>query len=134
MIRYNGKDYEEFTSDKVIIFDTPQPVLVWDEGLKITGEMVAYIPACQHPVITSKNSWLHCARPCAVRRVTNKELAIWCAKGNGQVRCAGAANTHAFFSYALGTDDDPVTADYAVKRFDDEDWHLPTVEYLGIEE
>ena len=133
MIRYNGKDYEEFTSDKAIIFDTPQPVLAWDEE-PVTDEMVAYIPASEYPVITKHNAWRHCAKECLVRRVTNKELAIWCANGNGQVRCAGAANIHTFFSYAFGTDDDPVTADYAVRRFDDEDWHLPTVEYLGIEE
>lgn len=134
MIRSNGKDYEEFTSDKAIIFDTPQSVIVWDDGPMIPAEMVAYIPDSKHPVITRKNSWRHCAKECAPRRVTNKELAIWCAKGNGQVRCAGAANIHTFFSYAYGTDDDTVTDDYAVKRFDDEDWHIPTTEYVGIEE
>ena len=132
MIRYNGKDYEEFTSDKAVIFDTPQPVIVWDEGPMITGEMVAYIPDSTHPVITKKNSWTHCAKQCATRRVTNKELAMWCAKGNGQVRCAGAANVHTSFSYAFGTDDFPVTHDYAVRRFGDEDWHLPTTEYVEI--
>ena len=135
MIIHNGQEYEEFTSDKAIIFDTPQPVLVWDEGLKITGEMVAYIPACQHPVITSKNSWLHCARPCAPRRVTNKELSMWCAAGNGQVcSCVGVANIYTVFSYAFGTDDEPVNEDCAVRRFGDDVWHTPTAEYLGIKE
>lgn len=67
------------------------------------------------------------------KRATNRQLAKWCAEGNGQIHYIGAANTHSFYSYQHEIDEIYVTNDVMVRKWDDTEWHEPDVQYMGLE-
>lgn len=119
-----------------IVFDKPKEMLAWNKNNYPTKRtIVAILP--NGTAIDIDHNWIeHCARiPDALKPrtiPTNKELAEWCAKGDGQVHCVGAANVHTFYSYQNEDDDSPVTKDIRIRKFGDKEWVEPTLEYLGI--
>ena len=62
------------------------------------------------------------------RRMTNRELAKWLAKGNGQWRTTVSliARTSWEYSNAVGHKD--VQDDIVIRGWDEEEWHEPLVE------
>lgn len=138
MITYKGKQYEEFTADKNIMFNPPKRAIFWDTDAdactEVCDDLIAFCPGRMHPAIAQRNSWRHCAILPEPRNATNRELAEWCAQGKGQVHYHGGANVHSFYSYQNEDDDTLVTNDITVRKFGDAEWHKPTTEYLGLTE
>lgn len=119
-----------------VVFDKPKKMLAWNHNNYPTKRtIVAILP--NGTAIDIDHNWIqHCAYiPEALKPrtiPTNKELAEWCARGNGQVHCVGAANVHTFYSYQNEEDDSPVTGDVRIRKFGDKEWVEPTLEYIGI--
>ena len=68
--------------------------------------------------------------------VTNRELARWLAQGNGEYTEKGirdtSINCYANFDYPSLFQDDPIPDSFLIRKWDDEEWHEPTREYLGL--
>lgn len=66
-------------------------------------------------------------------RLTNYELALWLAKGNGQKisDIAGKVSTH--HSYNAGDFGRPVKKRIKVRKWGDKIWTDPTTDYCGVE-
>lgn len=62
------------------------------------------------------------------RRLTNKELSEWIAKGNGQGRVKGTNTANTFYMYDSNEDSEPVPTTIEVRTWDGE-WHEPTADY-----
>jgi hypothetical protein len=138
-IKYKGMELEEVTTPQ--IFDPPQEMLVIDElDDKPIKKKVAAILAtgyCHNVVATDETFWQSCFRipdPPKPRRATNRELARWLAQGNGEVLCSDHRMIHSFWEYDVVTSGLSVCDDARVRKWDDTEWHEPTVEYLfGVE-
>lgn len=129
-----GKELKIVTEP--VVFDEPKEMLAWNKSNYPTKRtIVAILP--NGTAIDIDHNWIdHCAyipeelKPRTIP--TNKELAEWCAKGNGQVHYVGAANVHTFYSYQNEDDDSLVTKDIRIRKFVDKEWVEPTLEYIGI--
>lgn len=67
--------------------------------------------------------------PVKDRYITNKELAMWLSKGNGQIRIGDNDVTFTYYCYGL---DDDFEIDYLsikVRKWEDDEWHEPTYSY-----
>lgn len=148
-MKYKGIKLKEFTSDNPVVFDPPRKMLVWEELMKFPTEMevYAFMPAWKYPVATAGNTFAHCAeipedteepKP---RRATNREFAHWLAKGYGEKTYVEdrepiddtiyASNE---YTYNCSCADDSVPEEFFVRKWDDDEWHEPTVDYMGLEE
>lgn len=145
-MKYKGKELKEFTSEKPVVFDPPRKMLVWDNGIIDTPRLAlatAYIPGRFYPVIGAATVYRHCAeipeepKP---RRATNRELAKWLAQGKGEKVYynksldEGVCFVATVCRYEVGDADIPVEDGYSVRKWDDEDWHEPTADYMGLED
>lgn len=132
-MQYNGVELEEITESQV--FDPPQNLLVWnDSASKPTAITVYSIDNRRiYKVIGESSTWRHCARiPESLTRATNRELARWLAEGKGQF--LNSANwIYAEFDYSKSKDNCLVFEGFKVRKWNDEDWHEPTKEYLELE-
>ena len=73
-------------------------------------------------------------KPEESKPVTNRELARWLAQGNGEYYeydCDGW-ESHRCIEYQYEQDNLPVSK-VMVRKWEDEEWHNPTREYLGLE-
>lgn len=61
---------------------------------------------------------------------TNKQVAEWLSKSNGQIRLECTISTD--YEYSLSMDN--ATCGYKVRRWEDIEWHDATHEYLGIKD
>ena len=140
-MNYKGMKLKEITVPQV--FDPPRQMFVWDKDVKCNDPLVQTVYAVIRTVAGTTQAvgagsarWLHCAEipeePKPRSKPTNKELAEWCAKGNGQIHYIGAANVHSFYSYQNEDDDSLVTRDVRIRKFGDTEWREPTVNYMGI--
>jgi hypothetical protein len=59
-------------------------------------------------------------------RLTNREVAEWLAKGNGQVLLDDLIDV--CFMYSPREEND--ICDFQIRKWSDDDWHLPTKEYI----
>ena len=59
-------------------------------------------------------------------KLTNREVAEWIARGEGQVLHSGNVMTD--FYYGDTRDDEP--CGYKIRKWSDYEWHLPTKEYI----
>ena len=64
----------------------------------------------------------------ARRLVTNRELAMWLSKGNGEI----CMNTDIKLTYHQYERDDELVTDILVRKWCDDGWHKPTRQYLGL--
>ena len=62
------------------------------------------------------------------RRATNRELAKWLAKGNGE-KTEDAYNKQ---SHSYIVDNYLVNDKIKIRKWEDTEWHEPTVDYMGI--
>lgn len=134
-IKYNGMEIESISECKV--FDEPRNMLVWNSCFNgpVERPVCAIIPY-RHAgsVITTNGAYEYCAeipeKP-APRRATNRELAKWLAQGNGEV----IDSTHyitTYHEYFRCLDNNDVHKTIQVRKWDDTEWHEPTVEYMWI--
>lgn len=63
------------------------------------------------------------------KRMTNRELAMWLAKGNGQVKYA-TGYVSAYHGYAEGIDHEETQEEIKVRKWDSTEWVEPTVDLL----
>ena len=131
-IKYNGMELEEFKECKV--FDSPCEMCVWNDndGLPTVQFVCAVIPY-RHvgQVITTNGAYEHCALlpdPPKPRRATNRELARWIAEGKGEILVPHCVTQHV--SYAVGQDNAECVSGQQVRKWEDDEWHEPTVDYL----
>ena len=138
---YNGKELKPITEPQV--FDPPRKMLVWD-GCSIipqVRDVVAILPKCnvQRRVMTySGVGWTYCAEFEEVynpRRATYLEFSRWLAQGNGQVHTdSNGGNIDSAIIYDDKCDDTPVRDGLTARKWGDTEWHVPTIDYLGIKE
>lgn len=135
---YKGIELKEFESEKPVLFDPPKKMLVWDydDETPTEVEVLAFIPNRYRKVIEQTFVYRHCAEIPEVlyRRATNRELAKWIAHGNGQIHCSGGIRTWTEHHYDIGQDDDACSTFIKVRKWGDNEWHEPTLEYLGLED
>ncbi len=139
-MKYKGKELKEITTPQIV--DPPKEMLVWsDEMVKMNKEpqketVYAVVKLGTHFVaITSSYQWDYCAEipeQTKPRRATNRELSKWLAQGNGEENEDDWVLTaHVYKSYEANVE---VSDEIKVRKWDDTDWHEPTVDYMGIED
>ena len=68
--------------------------------------------------------------------VTRRDLARWLAQGNGEYTEKGlrdtSINCYANFDYPSLFQDDPIPDSFLIRKWDDDEWHSPTREYMGL--
>ena len=117
-------------------------MLVWDyePGCLLKADVLAIVNGREsgYPVITKTGTYRHCAeipeepKP---RRVTNRELSKWLAKGHGEytnTQCT--ASSYITYAYLFDSEESEVSENILVRKWDDDEWHEPTVDYMGIEQ
>lgn len=140
-IAYNGMEkLEEITETKV--FDEPHDMFVWNNSDNVpTRRSVCAIIPYRHAgsVITTNGAYEHCAeipeKP-APRMATNRELARWLAQGNGELADKTDNYNLAYtnYDYLIDRSEEFVSDSIEVRKWDDTEWHEPTVDYIGLEE
>lgn len=143
-INYNGMELDVFTSDKPVIFDTPRrcvTITINNNGEKKAYKenlLMAYIPERDFPAILENDAFKCVAllpeKP-APRRATNRELAKWLAQGNGEWRYGESDRVHSNigFGYDGNKENNTLDEKVMIRKWDDAEWHEPTVDYMGIE-
>ena len=154
-MQYKGHELVEVTEPQV--FNPPKKMLVWDsQDDSPTLEIVyAITKEATYPVVIDREDYgvydakMFCAeipeepKP---RRATNRELAKWLAQCNGEMTFKSNSEIdHIVYTLhcyeeeyadeecdrALKRDDDGSWI--VVRKWDDDEWHEPTAEYLGLE-
>lgn len=137
-MEYNGIKLTEVTGSQIV--DPPKEMFVWDydPGCLLRADVLAIVNGREsgYPVITKTGTYRHCAdipeepKP---RRATNRELSKWLAKGHGEYRNQIGAVSNLYIYVDLETDE-AVPSYIRVRKWDDADWHEPTVDYMDIEQ
>ena len=138
-MEYNGIKLKEVTETQIV--DPPKKMHVWDyepENL-LKADVLAIVNGRDSgfPVITKTGTYRHCAeipeepKP---RRATNRELSKWLAKGHGEYTNTLCCSTsYITYAYLFDSKESEVSENILVRKWDDVDWHEPTVDYMGIE-
>ena len=142
-MKYKGIELKEFASDKPVILNPPKEMLVWDyesSAEPSRAKVYAYLPNRDYPFQTaSRYNFKHGAEEPKPRRATNRELARWLAQGNGEKKRLdeyekeGVVFVSIEFTYEFGDAYLPVDECYFVRKWEDKEWHEPTVDYMGLE-
>ena len=138
-MEYNGIKLTEVTGSQIV--DPPKKMLVWDydPGCLLKADVLAIVNGREngYPVITKTGAYRHCAeipeepKP---RRATNRELSKWLAKGHGEYSNTVCCPTsYITYAYLFDSEESKVSDNILVRKWDDADWHEPTVDYMGIE-
>lgn len=149
-INYNGMELEEITTP--YIDNLPKKMLVWGHGVPFERTVCAtaidnfgelfFIARGENEKRGGVDVWKHCAeipeepKP---RRVTNRELAEWLARGNGQVSyfnengygCVSSSWTYMNGDPASPTDEGN-NKDLSIRRWGDTEWHDLDAEYMEV--
>ena len=153
-MQYNGHELKAITEPQ--IFDPPKKMLVWDDGYLdcYEKEVSAITEHGTFVCLRDKDAKVydHCAeipddpKP---RMATNRELAKWLAQGNGEMTFKSKSESDidniACPSHCYEEEYADEECDKALKRaedglwivvrkWDDTEWHEPTVDYMGLEE
>lgn len=144
-MKYKGKELKEITTLQV--FDPPKKMLVWwfndDSDIPEEKIVTAIVKTTDgiRTITSDLRNYPHCAEipeEPKSRRATNRELARWLAQGNGQVSYFDEYGTRlvstswTYISGDLASPTDEVN-DEAIRKWDDTDWHEPTVDYMGMD-
>lgn len=131
-MKYKGIELKEVTEPQ--IFNPPKKMLVWDKDNEYpaTAEVCAITNRKFLRVITENADRRHCAEIPEQKKVTNRELARWLAKGNGEVMWAN--NVLSNWNYSNDEENKVLDESLSVRKWDDTEWHKPTRECLGLED
>lgn len=140
MVKRNYYGIELVAVTETKVYDEPHEMFVWNnEGDEITKKAVCAIIPYRHSgsVITTGGAYSYCAeipeKPIP-RLATNRELARWIAQGNGEFKQHATTSVqNCFISYEESYGDKKVADYIRIRKWDDTEWHVPTVDYLGIE-
>ena len=132
-MEYNGIELKKITTSQ--IFDPPKEMLVWDyvDSAPFKMPVHAIVASKTFPVIAEEGDYQYCAEIPETPRVTNRELSKWLAKGHGEYRNQIGAVSNLYI-YVDQETDVVVPSYIRVRKWDDADWHEPTVDYMGIEQ
>lgn len=139
-MKYNGIELKEFTSDKPVLFNPPRTMLVWNRADSEPCErnVVGYLPIREYrKVITRGDEYMFCAEIPETpksRRATNRELAKWLASGNGESLNHRSNIVHHEYSYGFSLDNESVPSTHVIRKWEDKEWHEPTIDYIGLSE
>lgn len=64
------------------------------------------------------------------KRMTNRQLAMWLAKGNGELSGVNYANVFSKWSYPKEEQDDEVSEGIGVRKWGSDEWVKPTTDLL----
>lgn len=135
-MKYAVKELVEITTPQV--FNPPKKMLVWDNSIKHAKPSVQTVYSViikdtgATQAIGESRRWSHCAEIPTARRATNRELAKWCAQVNGEnTDGCWVYQTHA---YPKAAENIEVDENILVRKWEDADWHEPTVDYMGIKD
>ena len=134
-MKYKGKELKEITTPQII--DPPKKMIVWGDAVEPEVQTVYAIVRTKDGRTQAIGDWRweHCAeipeepKP---RRATNRELAMWLAQGKGE-QFEGGCVIHRH-SYLPDNTNKEVGDGFMIRKWDDTDWHEPTVDYMGIED
>lgn len=136
-MKYNGIELIKITEPQIL--DPPKKMLVWNNIMDytITSLVVAIVERMDGicAICHDGEIYPYCAEiPEAPkpRRVTNRELSKWLAQGNGETKdiCDIVMPN---MCYIESKCNDEVFSKVKVRKWEDEDWHEPTADYLGLE-
>lgn len=132
-MEYKGIELKEITEPQ--LFDPPKKMLVWERYENITElNVYAIVSRKDFPVICENSTWQHCAEIPEVTEselATYRELAHWLSEGNGEVMWSNCVYTD--WSYVNDDENKAIDESLSVRKWDDTEWHKPTMEYLGLE-
>ena len=115
-------------------------MLVWNyvDSAPFKKTVHAIVASKTFPVIAEEGDYQYCAEiPEAPkpRRATNRKLSKWLAKGHGEyTNTLCCLTSYITYEYFLDSAESEVSENILVRRWDDNDWHEPTVDYMGIEQ
>ena len=135
-MKYKGIKLKAITTPQV--FDPPKQMFVWDNDVKCGVPLVQTVYAVIRTVngttqVVGAGSlrWSHCAEIPKPRRATNRELAKWLAQGNGEkYEDEWTFHVHPYLTAEANIE---VIDKIKVRKWEDTEWHEPTVDYMGIE-
>ena len=140
-MKYKGKELKEITTPQV--FDPPKEMLVWDNVVECNEPRIQTVYAVIQKATGTTQAigeccrWSHCAeipeepKP---RRATNRELAKWISQYGELTYEDDDATVYHEFSYKEHDREKPVVEKIYIRKWDDTDWHEPTVDYMDIED
>lgn len=109
------------------------------DSVKIT-KVVSFNAEAQHPWGDNRGRVYHsvypvhpngdCIKSLGSLRMTNRQLAMWLSKGNGQVAGGSHVYVHHCYNSKSNPDDDFVSDGIKVRKWDSEEWIEPTVDLL----
>lgn len=134
-MKYKGIELKEITTSQ--IFDPPKEMLVWNyvDSTPFKVTVHAIVASKTFPVIAKEGDYQYCAEipeELKPRRATNRELSKWLAKGHGEYTNTGCSAA-SYYAYLFDSEETEVGYNILVRKWDDVDWHEPTVDYMGIE-
>lgn len=140
-MKYKGIELKEITTPQV--FDPPKEMLVWSDcnssDTQTVYAVIRTLKGTTQVVCNGNLRYLHCAdipeepKP---RRATNRELAKWLATGIGEwcmKNGTGRIGANTNYGYSEYEENQNVTDGVLIRKWEDTDWHEPTVDYMGIE-
>lgn len=149
-MKYKGHELVEITEPQV--FNPPKEMLVWDEcdeeeilkGKYEPQRVMVYgiIATTGGRVVALFNGDMVYFEKCAEipeepkqRRATNREVSKWLAQGNGEIVDMDNDQTAwTLLQYLSGNENRELLEGFKVRKWDDEEFHEPTIDYLGIKE
>ena len=140
-MQYNGKELKEANGADYQLSTTPKNMLVWDNDSNSASilEVYGYVNCCwlvkSLTRRTGVSEYDHAAEiPTETEtRATNRELARWLAQGNGEV-LGSDRYAKTSLNYTEECSNIEVCEERKVRKWDDDTWHSPTREYLGLED
>ena len=143
MKNYDLNEMNEFALREPAVFNPPKKMVVWDVAGHVEEKLVlAYIPERAKPVVLADGSAYHCAelpesssprKATMPRKATKLEVLKWLARGNGIAKDKEDDFMYAWFTVSEDEMDEPCDYTTLVRKWDDTQWHEPTVNYMGLE-
>lgn len=145
-MNYKGIELEDISGTPQI-FNPPRKMLVWKDGdtMPCIDSVYAIGPSSMDLQVRaiSENGRMgtHCYKHCAEipkpRRATKQELARWIAQGNGEWKEKYGDYVYVYVrwdAYRETEANEPCSDKIVIRKWDDNDWHEPTIDYIGISE
>jgi hypothetical protein len=122
----------------------------WEDDIakdifRFEGEIISYLPYLKDPAVPfncimhngSHATFGHCAilpDPPKPRRATWLEVSRWCATGNGFVYDSDRDKIDTGIMFKPSNESEPIVDVIKVRKWEDTEWHEPTVDYMGLED
>lgn len=129
IMEWDGKPFLAYYTDNPdgIIDGFTTEILGYIHGMWFSGARWNHV----YPVEWNKEKVKEALKP-KHKRMTNRQLAMWLAKGNGEVTMKDEETwpVRDNFSYGKIDANDPIPASLRVRKWDSEEWIEPTTDLL----